>query len=278
MKNQLVTACALMIAVSAASAQTRDYKENEDILKQIQEYNNTKKPSSPPSAEADEDKAKKKKTEVPANDSVLLKTGINMFNSGNYENAAKNFRQIIDDYPQSPYADTARIWIGRIHIKKYEYAKAIEELASVAETSGEYPAARYDTGFCLNAQGDSAAAISCYQTVAYSFPEHELADDALLQSGILFAKTGKGDEAIAAFLLLSSRYKDRETVDDALFCMGKVFESDPELRDIERAREIYRLFLKKSEEGLPHFKDSPLKNKAARELKRIEENHFRIKQ
>ena len=234
-----------------------------------------------PSGEArkeDDEKDKKKKAENPGADSALLKTGLSLFNSDSYDGAAKNLDELISSYPQSPYVDTARIWLGKIYVKKYEYAKAIQELSAIPETSGQYPAARFDTAFCLKSMGDTLAAISCYQTIATRFPNHELADSALLRAGILFAEIGKGSEAASAFFLVTSRYSDRETVDDALFYLAVIFEKDPELHDIERARDIYKLFLKKSAEGEPHFKDSPLKEKAARELKRIEEIYFKIKQ
>ena len=277
-------------------AQSRDAKETEAMLKQLQNNNETVTPSKPIDAtesseallkknipnsmpnDSTEETLSPKKSEAASNDAVLFKTAIGMFNSGNYDNAAKAFEDIIRENSQSPHADSAKIYRGKIYIKKHEYRKAITELSSITEESGEYPIARYDTAFCLNANGDMVGAISCYQTIAYRFPDHELADDALLQSGILLSKNGKGNEAIAAFLQLSRQYKNRETIDDALYFMGKVFESDPALRDIERARDIYKLFLKKSEQGEQYFKESPLKDRVAKDLKRIEETYFRIQQ
>jgi len=266
-----------------AYPQTRNYKENENILRQIKKYSQAEKSleEAPPTGESEkenDEKDKKKKTEAPDADSALLKTGLSLFNSGSYDGASKELNELINSYPQSPYVDTARIWLGKIYTKKYEYAKAIQELSAIPETSGEYPAARFDTAFCLKGMGDTLGAISCYQIIAVRFPNHDLADKALLCSGILFAEIGKGSEAASAFFLITSRYSDRETVDDALFYLAMVFEKDPELRDIERTRDIYKLFLKKSAEGEPHFKDSPLKEKAAYELKRIEEIYFKIKQ
>lgn len=273
-------------------AQTRDSKQTEDIINHIQnnsetgtpqkikdaEQNNTETKNTDLTQTEEETSQTKNKTDAASNDSALFKTGINLFNSGSYENAAKTLETIINDFPQSPHADSAKVYRGKIFIKKREYDRAISELSTIEEGSGEYPTALYDTAYSLNARGDIINAISYYQTVAYRFPDHELADNALLQSGILLSKTGKGNEAIAAFLQLSAQYKDRETVDDALFFMGKVFESDPSLRDIERARDIYKLFLQKSRDGVLHFKDSPLRDRAARDLRRIEETYFRIRE
>ncbi|MCL2026480.1 MAG: tetratricopeptide repeat protein [Leptospirales bacterium] len=265
-----------------AYPQTRNHKETESILRQIKEYNQTEKllekaQTGESEKETDENDGRRR-AETPGIDLALLKTGLSFFNSGNYDGAIKTLNELISDYPQSLHADTARIWLGKAHIKKYEYAKAIKELSAIPETSGEYPAARFDMALCFKNMGNTLAAISHYQTIAARFPDHDLADKALLHSGILFAESGKGNEAASAFFLIMSRYSTRESVDNALFHLAMVFEKDPELRDIERVRDIYRLFLKKAADGESRFKDSPLKERAERELKRIEEVYFKIKQ
>ena len=176
-----------------AYSQTRNHKETESILKQIKEYNQTEKlleKAQTDEKETDE-KDKKTKTEAPDADLALLKTGLSFFNSGSYDGAAKNLNELVSNYPQSPYADTARIWLGKIYIKKYEYAKAIQELSAIPETSGEYPAARFDMALCFKNMGDILAAISCYQAIATRFPNHDLADKALLRSGMLFVEIGR---------------------------------------------------------------------------------------
>ena len=299
MKNNLYRFLAVLLIFSSVhlGAQTRDYRKTEEIINQILDNgepgvkppagtektgetekipqdNTVEQPEKPDEAE---EETTAERAVVPGGDSVLLKSGISLFSSGDLETAGKSFNDLMEKYPASRHADTARIWLGRISIKKNDYSGAIEELSSINENSGEYPAAQYNIAYCLNARGNTASAISRYQLVAYRFSGHELADDALLQAGILFARQGKGNEAISAFITILKQYKNRETVDDALFNLGRVFESDPTLRDIERASRIYRLFLKKSEQGLPHFKNSPLKDRVARDLAHIEKTYFRKK-
>lgn len=272
----------ILFAAVALNAQTRDYRQTETIIKKLLD-----KPKAAPAentgsasgtASANEDLTSNKTVAEPNADAVLLKTGLSMFNSGSYTAAEKNFSKLISEYPDSPYTDTARIRLGQIYIKENEYDKAMETFAEVNEFSGEYPAALFDTGYCLNAKTDVTSAISCYQTVAYSFPDHELADDALVRAGLLFLQTGKGSEALSTFIDVVSKYKNRETVDESVFYMAKVYEQDAGLRDIERARDIYKLFLKKAAAGEKHFANSPLKERAERELARINSTYFRIKE
>lgn len=269
-------AAAIILTGTGLYAQTRDYRKTEKIINELMELKDTpvKQQEIPSGQEA----SSTGETQAPDRDAVLLKTGLDMYSSGNYENAEKIFRKLLDFSPDSAYSDTARIRLANIFMKRGKYEMAMQELSSVSEESGEYPAAMYETACCLSAQENYAGAITCFQTAAYTFPGHQLADDALLQSGILCLKTGKGHDALAAFASISTRYKDTESLDDAFFWIGKVFEQDRELQDIERARDIYRLFLKKSDAGEKYFKDSPLKDRVKKELKRIEENHFRIKQ
>jgi TolA-binding protein len=169
------------------------------------------------------------------------------------------------------------MWLGRIYIRKYLYDKAIEQFSGINEKSGEYPAGQYNTALCLELQGDTVSAVSGYQTVAYRFPAHELADNAMLQAGILFLKLQRGKEAAASFTSVLQQYRDRETADDALFHLGKVFEKDPVLRDLERARSIYRLFLKKADAGVTQYRNSPLRERVGRDLRHLEQSYFRMK-
>lgn len=262
--------------LGSLNAQTRDYRQTEQIIRQLIDRggdtpSNSQEPSAPEEPEA-------RAAEQPEKDSVLLKTGLGMYNGGSYEEAEKAFSRLTAEYPQSPYADAARIKLGKIYIRQGKYDKAAAELASVEEGSGEYPAALFDSGYCLSMQGKTDEAVSSYQTTAYSFPDHELADDALLQAGILLMHAGRGSEALSSFISLFSKYKNRETADDAVFYMGQVYERDSELRDIERAADIYKLFLKKASAGEKLFADSPLRKRTAGELERIERTYFKARQ
>ena len=64
----------------------------------------------------------------PCTDKYLFDGGIIYYNSGNYETAILTFQQLLDDFPDSPYADDAQFYIAYISEKNYTYySKALLE-------------------------------------------------------------------------------------------------------------------------------------------------------
>ncbi|OPZ80447.1 MAG: hypothetical protein BWY76_03354 [bacterium ADurb.Bin429] len=106
------------------------------------------------------------------------------------------------------------------------------------------------------------------------FPEHELADDALIALSRVNVAQGSGTMAVENLLKVIRLYADRETVDDAYFNLGKVYETDTVLRDLARAREVYRTFTRKADEGEPRFASSPLLPRVKRDLEYINRTFF----
>ena len=124
-------------------------------------------------------------------------------------------------------------------------------------------------------KGNQISSIEYYQRVQAQFPAHELADKALLNIGRLYLNQQKGAQALDSAVKIIKYYKDRDTVDDAYYLMGKVYEKDPRLKDIETARKIYRQFIKKGETDA-RFGKSPLKKRVQEDLQRIDKMYFKL--
>jgi TolA-binding protein len=225
----------------------------------------------------EKDEADKKPAGMSSPDEILLKTGIQLYNSDLFDYAEDKFRELARDYPRSPYLDSSRIWLSRISIKKYRYDDAIKGLSAIKSDSGEYPMALYNTGYCHMAKGNEIKSIEFFHRVSSRFPEHQLADNALLNSGEIFFRNGKGNQALESAIKLVKFYSNRETADDAYYLLGKIYEKDPLLKDPEMARTIYKKFLKKADSGDPVFTRSPLKDRVKKDLRYIEKNYFRLK-
>lgn len=265
----------------------RNYKETEDIIKSIlqQSPGSEKKTGTRADAEKSSDTTEddktggNKKTSIsttPSAAEVNLKNGIELYQSGLFTHSRRAFDELITKYPTSPFVDTARIWRSKIHLRSNLYREVIKDLEAVKATSGEYPAARFLMARCQLALGSRVKALQTYRAIAYRFPGHELADNALLQTGRIYLSSGKGDRAIETFIRMVKNYRQRETIDDAYFYLGQTFEKDPRMRDVETARRIYKIFLEKSEKGEPHFKSSPLKVRVLHDLRHLERIHFRM--
>lgn len=242
----------------------------------------TEKPvvKTPPAVEKKTEQLKKEKPsetpQVTPPDEVLLKTGIQLYNTDLVEAALAKFRELKTKYPKSPFRDAAVIWTGKILHGQNRLSDAIKEFALIGEGSGEYPSSLYYLGETQYKSGNLPAAIEYLYKTFSQFPEHEKADDALLLIGNIYLRVKKGNHALEAAVKIIKYYPERETIDDAYFLLGKVFEKDPELRDFETARKIYMIFLKKAvEEKDPHFNNSPLLQRVQRDLKFIESTYFK---
>lgn len=282
------TCCTLTAVLLVLPLYSKDFNKTEEIintlLKTREETEHvpakspviTKKTGKRP-VEEKEEKADEKPAGMSSPDEVLLKTGIQLYNSNLLDHAEEKFRELVREYPRSPYLDNSRIWLSRIYIKKYKYGDAIKELSEIKSDSGEYPLSLYNTGYCHMAEGNEIKSIEFFHRVSSRFPEHQLADNAILYSGKIFLRNRKGDQALESAIKLIKFYGQRETADDAYYLLGKIYEKDPLLKDPEIARTIYRKFLKKANSGDPVFSRSPLKIRVKKDLRYIEKNYFRLK-
>ncbi len=208
-------------------------------------------------------------------DQLALKMGIELYNSRLFDRAMEKFSSIKKNYPNSPYSDAASIWTSRIFMDRGKYRQALEELSGIPEKSGEYPASLFLKGNVFKAQGQRIQAIESFKTVAALFPEHELADDALLHTAELYLQEKQGTQSLDAVLKIIKYYGDRETIDDAYYWLGAILLHDPVHKDVESARKVFKIFLKRA--GDPanrHFHNSPLTDRASRDLQQIESTYF----
>jgi len=280
LKKKLIILIILSLTVNIYS---KDFQKTEKIINSI--LNESPDQRSVISHKKD-DKAirvKEKKTPVKSSiqgisspDHVLLKTGISFYNSRLYGNALKKFTELTEKFKQSPYADASKAWIGKIHMKQYRYNDAVKIFQSIPEDSGEKPFALFNIGRCYSYKGDRISAIEYFQKVSSLFPEHELADNAMLRTGRLFMEENRGNQAVESIINIIQNYSKRETIDDAYYLLGKIFENDPTLKDIETARKLYRKFLTKAKKGEKYFHNSPLKERVARDVKYIEKKFFKL--
>jgi TolA-binding protein len=222
-------------------------------------------------ADTKQDAAPKVTTE----EEVLLRTGIDFYKNGMYDASLRKFQELGGKFPKGALKESAGFWAGRVMARLYRYDDAIREFSAVTPESGDYQASLFFIGECYQMKGDRVASIEYYQKVYSLFPSRDLADKALLNIGKLYLDQQKGPQALDSAVRLVKEYKDRDTVDDAYYLMGKIYEKDPRLKDVETARRIYRQFIKKAETD-PQFANSPLKKKVADDLARIEKMYFKM--
>ena len=276
----------LIIVFMVSDIIARDYKETEDIINQILKQSKQTETAPPKQDDEEEEETqtnKKQKKEdkktknspTAADEMSLYKIGIQFYESSLFDNALKHFNDLIEKYPQGQYSDSAKIWKGRTLMKKNAFKDAISSFSSVAENSGEYPAALYNTGLSYIYLKQPNDAIAMFQKLIIQFPDNSLTDRALLESAKIFLAQKNGEKAVDSLIKIIKLYPNRETIAEAYYFLAKVLEQDQSMRDIESARNLLKQFLKKAEQGQKFFRDSPLKEKVISDLNYIEKNYFK---
>ncbi len=288
MKKLFIIFIAALLSFPPAYLNARDYKKTEDIITSILteedeakpvEKDETETPSINRNMESSNDEEKRETGKIPAmsgKDAVLLKNGIELYNSGMMESSLAAFNEIISNYTGSPFSDSARIWSGRIILGRNQFDEAITQFSAVGENSGEYPASLFYTGEALRYKGDLNRSIETFKKLYNSYPENGFSDKAMLVSGKLYLQLNRGYQSLEAVIGIIKNYSDRDSLDDAYYLMAKIYERDPVLRDFETARKIYRVFLAKAGKQEKYFKDSPLLPAVARDLENLEKTYFRL--
>jgi TolA-binding protein len=285
--KKLITISLLLIIVPLYS---KDYHKTEEMINSILTEETSADAKKTESAVTDpinkiaENEKEKDKTEDEAaknsamsgKDEVLLKTGIQLYESGLLDHSLVRFTDLIKNYPASKFIDSARMFAGKIYLKKYQYDEAIKQFDEIKEQSGEYQAALYYKAEAFRYKGDPINAIEYYQKLSSSYPEHELADNAILTSGKLYLNSSKGYQALESSIKIIRYYKDKETIDDAYYLIAKIYEKDPLLKDMEMSRKFYKIFIQKSEQNQKHFADSPLIPAVKKDLEHLEKTYFKF--
>lgn len=268
---------------------SRDYKKTEEMITSIlteesDNRNRTEKSDETkdvqPGMELEDSVDKKhdqKKNPVMNDmDGVLLKNGIQLYNSGMMESSLAAFNDLLSNYPASIFSDNARIWAGRINLKKNDYDAAIALFSAVSNNSGEYPASLFYTGEALRFKGDLNRAIETFKKLFNAYPENEYSDKSLLIAGQLYLRLNKGYQSLESAITIIKYYSDRDTIDDAYYLMAKIYQRDALLKDNESARKIYKTFINKADSEEKFFKDSPLLPVVKKDLDNLERTHFRL--
>jgi outer membrane protein assembly factor BamD (BamD/ComL family) len=276
-----------------SSLYAKDYHKTVEMIKDIlkEESDSGKNKSQPADIKEDEkksvektkennknkdDDSKNKKNEMSGNDEILLKTGIQFYESGMFDHSLVKFNDLIKNHATSKFINQARMWAGRIYLKKYQYDEAIKLFDEIKEKSGEYPASLYYKAESLKYKGDTINAIEYYHKLSTSYPENVLADKAILNTGKIYMHNEKGYKALEEAIKIIRYYKSRDTIDDAYYLIAKIYEKDPLLKDLEISRKFYQIIIRKSEQNQKFFTDSPLLPAVRNDLSHLEKTYFKF--
>ncbi|MCJ7790715.1 MAG: tetratricopeptide repeat protein [Candidatus Atribacteria bacterium] len=148
------------------------------------------------------------------NDKFLFDGGVIYYNMEDYNNAIITFQQLINDYPDSGYADDAQYYIGYINEKKLGYY--IQALLEYQKLIDNYPNSEFaddaqlGTGNCYYVTKDYSHAIEAYQKLIDDYSESSLLPLAQYSIAQSYRKLANYAQAILEFTKTIENYPESE--------------------------------------------------------------------
>jgi len=157
-------------------------------------------------------------------DKYLFDGGILYYDSAEYTNALSTFQQLVNDFPDSSYADDAQYYIGYINEKKLGYY--IQALLEYQELINNYPDSYYaddaqlGIGNCYYVTYDYSHAIEAYQKLINDFPESSLLALAQYSIAQSYRKLANYEQAILEFNKVIENYSESDYAAPAQYYIG----------------------------------------------------------
>ncbi|MDZ7793372.1 MAG: tetratricopeptide repeat protein [Spirochaetia bacterium] len=138
-----------------------------------------------------------------------VKSGLQAFSQGEYEQALLHFRNIILDSTQTGYHGEAYYWIARSHLAQERIDKAAQNLdyfIANYRNHNRYPDALYQKGRILFLQKEHEKAIRALYEYIENYPSHDYNSNALFWIGESFYALGHFDKAEKVYSALVRDY------------------------------------------------------------------------
>ena len=161
------------------------------------------------------------------NDKFLFDGGVIYYDMEDYNNAITTFQQLINDYPDSEYADDAQYYIGSINEKKLGYY--IQALLEYQKLIDNYPNSEFaddaqlGTGNCYYATKDYSHAIEAYQKIIDNYSQSNIAPLAQYSIGQSYRKLANYAQAILEFTKTIENYSESEYAAPAQYYLASSY-------------------------------------------------------
>ena len=141
---------------------------------------------------------------APAQPPALYKRALESLRAGHHAEATAGFREFLRLYPGHDFADNAQYWLGETYYDQKDYPAAVREFRRVIERypqGNKVPDALLKLGFCHLAIGSNQAGRETLEQIIRTYPQHEAAGRASAR----LSELGEGDAGPARPLQTASR-------------------------------------------------------------------------
>jgi outer membrane protein assembly factor BamD (BamD/ComL family) len=208
-------------------------------------------------------KKKKKKSE----EDKLLEQGTVLFRNGEYESASARFRELAALAPDSPQADSGRIFLSRIRFASNDLPAALKELDGVVGRKNE---SSYWRITFLAARTNDSAAVAAYERLKQDEDYDSYFCEAFLAVRPSFLRKKIGNSLIRDGERFLGDPDFIGPKDRLLFGLGDLYEKDRTSRDMKKAHGFYTRVIEM-------YPKSPYAANAARRAEYIRKNFLEIR-
>jgi tol-pal system protein YbgF len=131
----------------------------------------------------------------------LYRRSLEALRGGRHVEAAAGFRDFLKQHANHDFADNAQYWLGECYYDQKDYPMALREFRRVVEKypqGNKVPDALLKVGFAHLALGSTEVGRQTLEQVIHSYPRHEaatLANAKLSEMGRTAAKTDPGSRS-----------------------------------------------------------------------------------
>ncbi len=219
------------------------------------------------------------------NDQRLFESGMAFKVNQNYEQALREFNLLVQQYPESDFADNALLEIGRYHLQVGETDQALAVFQQVVNAYGRSDSAdnaHLYIGRVQFQRGELDAAYTTFFHIKGAFPQSDVLDESFYNLARISSLRGHHEKALYFLSLIYTRFSESDIFDDALlqaaYCYYQIGKAEEALKMTgvitegprmpaaqNMTRDLLRFFLnRKYRVAKPYFQmDSPALLEAA---------------
>jgi TolA-binding protein len=157
---------------------------------------------------------------------VMYSKGYCHFNLGNYSNAAYQFSEFVDRYPNDSRTTDAKLRLADSYFGSKNFAAAsriFKQLFQSGKYSSDDPYAYYQYAQALYKSGETSSAITEFRNLQQKFPDSKYAESSLFTVGFIKFQEGEFKEAINDFRYVLQIYKNSALTPVVFYSIGDAY-------------------------------------------------------
>jgi TolA-binding protein len=167
-----------------------------------------------------------KSSEVDYVKQVTYSKGYCQFNLGSYSNAAYQFAEFVEQYPDDIRITDAKLRLADSYFGSKNFAassRIFKELFQSGKYSSDDPYAYYQYAQALYKSGETNSAITEFRNLQQKFPDSKYAESSLFTVGFIKFQEGEFEDAITDFRYVLQIYKNSALTPVVFYSIGDAY-------------------------------------------------------